>query len=166
MNSQCRLEDFQSQKGRSLGTAFKRKTEAKCIAFKMETDCFTQYMSWQPTVTAVTANNFCTGPFPNSYVVIKLRWIHKPGYKRRITDEQSRSLDQKHVCSQESICCCATSFLIVCRVWDMRGSFKMQEGNPEPGSISRICCSLTSTKICSATESLMLKKACGKMTSR
>lgn len=126
MNSHCRSEDFQSQKGRSLGTVFKRKTEAKHIAFKMETDCFTHYMSWQ---SAVTADNFCTGPFPNSCVVIKLRWIHKPGYKRRITDERSRSLDQKHACSQESICCCATSFLTVCRVWDTR---RFQDAWGEP----------------------------------
>lgn len=70
MNSHCRSKDFQSQKGRCLGAAFKRKTEAKSIAFKMETNCFTQYMSWQP---AVTADYFCTVPFPNSYVVKKLR---------------------------------------------------------------------------------------------
>lgn len=35
----------------------------------------------------------------------------------------------------------------------------MSEGNPEPGSISKMTCSLTSISVCSATESLMLKKA-------
>lgn len=40
----------------------------------------------------------------------------------------------------------------------------MRKGTPELGSISQMRCSLTGINVCSASESLMLKKACGKMT--
>lgn len=38
----------------------------------------------------------------------------------------------------------------------------MSEGSPEAGSVSKLTRSLTSINVCSATESLMLKKASGK----
>lgn len=48
--------------------------------------------------------------------------------------------------------------LMVCNILDIRERFKVSEGNPEHGKISKMRCSLTSKCLLSAPETLMLKK--------
>lgn len=101
----------------------------------------------------------CTRPFTNPCVVTKqmnpLAWarVQPKGYK---WTEQKLS---SKTCCQETICCCEMNSLMVCNILDIRECFKVSEGNPEHGKISKMRCSLTSKCLLSAPETLMLKKA-------